>query len=864
MSDPASDHPAGPAESRPDAESPSSRPAGSASRRRAGGTTGREASGGADERRLRRPARRRRRGSRGGRSRARTGNGSGDGSPAARRDATRTPATRPEPAPRSEPPPRSEPATAAQRSDGGAAATARRRRQPSTAGSRRPQRRRRPRSTAGGTGRPLVTGDRGGRSPAPGGADSPGRAGRGPAPGARRRSPAPAPAPARRRPAPATAAAPAAAKPKIGDSRPAPARRPSPRRPGGTSPSTTGRRRRPAALGTDGDGGGRRRRRRGGRARSATGDNRPVEATGRRAGRGRRRDARAPAGPGAQGPAGRPLPDGRPRQARRHPDRRARGPGPDRALRVPARPTTSTRSTATSTSAGSRTSCPAWRRRSSTSARPRTPCSTGATSATTRTRSRPTGPTAPTGARRPAAGATVPPGRPHRAAAQAGPDHRLPGHQEPDRHQGGPPDPGGVAARPVRGADPQQRHLRHLQAAGRRRAQAAAPDPRRRPPRRPRPDRADRGRGGHRRRAAPRRGPAACTSGSGSTPLAKRSRAPALLYREPDMAVRVIREEFNKDYRGVVIDDRALYEEVRDYVASISPELADRVEYAGDSDDPLPVFERYHVHEQLHKALDRKVWLPSGGSLIIERTEALTVIDVNTGKNVGHLQPGGDRLPQQPGGGRGDRPPAAAPRHRRHHRHRLHRHGDRRQPGRGHPDLPRRPGPGQDPDPGLRHLRAGPGRDDPQAGLRGPGRVVLRDLPDVRRPRASSSTSRCCEPLGLATDRVASPSYVCSDQDRWQAGAGRRGPAGGRRAARRGRRRRGHLRARAAGRRRDGAGRRRPSWPAASVSARVVGETKGPKIHGFTYKTKTRGRRRWGHRQKYTTIEITGISRGEG
>ena len=116
---------------------------------------------------------------------------------------------------------------------------------------------------------------------------------------------------------------------------------------------------------------------------------------------------------------------------------------------------------------------------------------------------------------------------------------------------------------------------------------------------------------------------------------ARRVRAPALLYREPDMAVRVIREEFNNDYRGVVIDDKELFAEVRDYVASISPELADRVEYAGDSDSPLPIFERYRVHEQVHKALDRKVWLPSGGSLIIERTEALTVIDVNTGKNVG-------------------------------------------------------------------------------------------------------------------------------------------------------------------------------------------------------------------------------------
>ena len=117
--------------------------------------------------------------------------------------------------------------------------------------------------------------------------------------------------------------------------------------------------------------------------------------------------------------------------------------------------------------------------------------------------------------------------------------------------------------------------------------------------------------------------------------LARTTRAPALLYREPDLAVRVIREEFNRNYRSVVIDDRALYEEVRDYVASISPELADRVEFADPEEDPLPVFERHHIHEQLHKALDRKVWLESGGSLIIERTEALTVIDVNTGKNVG-------------------------------------------------------------------------------------------------------------------------------------------------------------------------------------------------------------------------------------
>jgi ribonuclease E len=116
---------------------------------------------------------------------------------------------------------------------------------------------------------------------------------------------------------------------------------------------------------------------------------------------------------------------------------------------------------------------------------------------------------------------------------------------------------------------------------------------------------------------------------------ARRLPAPALLYSEPHLALRAIREEFTEEYRGVVIDDAELYELVRSYVADIDPALADRVEYYDPERESLPIFERHHVHEQLHKALDRKVWLPSGGSLIIERTEALTVIDVNTGKNVG-------------------------------------------------------------------------------------------------------------------------------------------------------------------------------------------------------------------------------------
>ncbi len=110
---------------------------------------------------------------------------------------------------------------------------------------------------------------------------------------------------------------------------------------------------------------------------------------------------------------------------------------------------------------------------------------------------------------------------------------------------------------------------------------------------------------------------------------------PRLVYRDLDLAVRVLREELNDDYRGVLIDDLDLYTKVRDYVMAVNPELADRIEYFDRSAEDLPLFEKHFVHEQLHRALDRKVFLPSGGSLIIERTEALTVVDVNTGKNVG-------------------------------------------------------------------------------------------------------------------------------------------------------------------------------------------------------------------------------------
>jgi Rne/Rng family ribonuclease len=108
--------------------------------------------------------------------------------------------------------------------------------------------------------------------------------------------------------------------------------------------------------------------------------------------------------------------------------------------------------------------------------------------------------------------------------------------------------------------------------------------------------------------------------------------APALLLSEPDLAVRVIRDIFNEDFRKLTIQGNEAWEEISSYLGSIAPELSTRLEkYTGTGD----LFADYRVEEQLAKAFDRKVYLPSGGSLVIDRTEAMVVIDVNTGKFIG-------------------------------------------------------------------------------------------------------------------------------------------------------------------------------------------------------------------------------------
>ncbi|MFS0729850.1 Rne/Rng family ribonuclease [Curtobacterium sp. 1P10AnD] len=107
--------------------------------------------------------------------------------------------------------------------------------------------------------------------------------------------------------------------------------------------------------------------------------------------------------------------------------------------------------------------------------------------------------------------------------------------------------------------------------------------------------------------------------------------APVMLHSEPDLLVKIVRDVFNEDFTKLIIDGDAARGTIEDYLDAVAPDLKDRVEIYDGPDS----FEEYRLNEQIEKALDRKVWLPSGGSLVIDRTEAMTVVDVNTGKFVG-------------------------------------------------------------------------------------------------------------------------------------------------------------------------------------------------------------------------------------
>ncbi len=114
---------------------------------------------------------------------------------------------------------------------------------------------------------------------------------------------------------------------------------------------------------------------------------------------------------------------------------------------------------------------------------------------------------------------------------------------------------------------------------------------------------------------------------------AKKMKAPSVLYEEPELTVRAVRDLFtDEEFKALVTDSPRVHGEVMEYLGEVAPDLAEKVHLHGG---PLPAFEEHRVVEQIHKALDKKVWLPSGGYLFIERTEAMTIVDVNTGKSVG-------------------------------------------------------------------------------------------------------------------------------------------------------------------------------------------------------------------------------------
>ena len=115
----------------------------------------------------------------------------------------------------------------------------------------------------------------------------------------------------------------------------------------------------------------------------------------------------------------------------------------------------------------------------------------------------------------------------------------------------------------------------------------------------------------------------------------KAGRAPEPLYFEPDLTLRIVRDLFTEDFAKLTVQGDDAHESISAYVGHVAPHLADRIERFEPGEDGRDLFAQYRIDEQIAKALDRKVFLPSGGSLVIDRTEAMTVIDVNTGRFTG-------------------------------------------------------------------------------------------------------------------------------------------------------------------------------------------------------------------------------------
>ena len=223
---------------------------------------------------------------------------------------------------------------------------------------------------------------------------------------------------------------------------------------------------------------------------------------------------------------------------------------------------------------------------------------------------------------------------------------------------------------------------------------------------------------------------------------AKAAKAPSLVYQEAELPLRVIRDLFTEDFERALVDHERTYKRIVGYLKKTSPHMADRVVRYREK---MPLMESSGVDAEIRSTLSRRVDLPSGGYLIFDYAEAFTVIDVNTGplrrrarQSVRRPARGHDHQ-EQPRGRQGSRAPAAAARHRRDHRHRLHRHGEPEEPGdrRGGAQ----DGAGARPDEDLRgrDLAARARRDDAPERDRRPARDPHAQVHGLRRRRRRRS-----------------------------------------------------------------------------------------------------------------------------
>ena len=202
-----------------------------------------------------------------------------------------------------------------------------------------------------------------------------------------------------------------------------------------------------------------------------------------------------------------------------------------------------------------------------------------------------------------------------------------------------------------------------------------------------------------------------------------------MLFQEQSLVTKLLRDLLTDDYTAIRLDDEPEHRRVVALVERIMPSLLPRVKLYTKE---YPIFEEYGVQAEIDKALRSKVWLKSGGYLVINQTEALVAIDVNTGRYVGKKSQrparGHDRQ-DQPRGGQGDRPPDPAARSRRHHRARPHRHGREEEPPEGLPGGREGAAEGPLAVEGAAGLGLRPGDRHPQAGEAEPRAAAHRAVP---------------------------------------------------------------------------------------------------------------------------------------